>query len=408
MGSEQLPHLQLEEQPTKRSKKAMFMIAVFSFLLLSLPVSLYLVQNQQQISSRAALEEKVIFEDSISLSTPTETVGINQNIPVDIIIRSDSNSVNLAQIKLQFNPSLVKVSEIVTNPAQTANKVFFGKYWLSKGYDNDKGEINLISGTPTPGIKTEPGGATFLLAQIRFVTLSEGETAISLSPETSLLTNSGSTPSTISQKNINLNIRRDAALPNSANTGFTGKVQTKYSEMQPSSEIKNQVNLISPVAGEVFFYFRPIDIKWNASGESIKSLTLFLNGEPFGIIAENIPNTGVFTWTPSLSIPLPMVIPENTYSLQLTTILKDGQSSSSEVSSPFGLISNPNGKTVAGGAVSLKETSGLTKEDASRMLEKWGSEVSAENTLDLNGDTVVNYLDWYLLRKALFVKDQVY
>ncbi len=406
MGSEQLPHLQLEEQPAKRSKKAMFVIAVFSFLLLSLPVSLYLVQNQQQFSSKAALEDQVVIENSINLITPAETVGINQNIPVDIVIRADSDAVNLAQVKLQFNPSLVKVSEIVTNPAQTANKVFFGKYWLSKGYDNDKGEINLISGTPTPGLKTEPGGAAYLLAQVRFVTLSEGETTISLSPESGLLTNTGSKPAVIAQKNINVSIRRDAALPNS-NTAFTGKLQSKYSEMQPSSETKNQINLLSPAAGEVFFYFRPVDIKWNASAESIKSLTLFLNGEPFGIIAENIPNTGNFTWTPSLSIPLPMVIAENTYSLQLTSVMKDGQTIISEVSPPFGLISNPNGKTVAAGQVALKPTSDLTKDDSSRMLEKWGSEVT-DSPLDLNGDTVVNYLDWYLLRKALFVKDQVY
>jgi hypothetical protein len=50
MGSEQLPHLNIEDNPNKQSKKKVFLIAVFSFLLLSLPLSVYLVQQQPKIS----------------------------------------------------------------------------------------------------------------------------------------------------------------------------------------------------------------------------------------------------------------------------------------------------------------------------------------------------------------------
>jgi hypothetical protein len=48
MGSEQLPHLNIEDNPTIPSKRKVFVIAIFSFLLLSLPVGVYLVQQQQQ------------------------------------------------------------------------------------------------------------------------------------------------------------------------------------------------------------------------------------------------------------------------------------------------------------------------------------------------------------------------
>jgi hypothetical protein len=62
MGSEQLPHLVIEDNPTIPSKKRVFLIAVFSFLLLSLPVGVYLVQQQQQLSSRASNDQPVALE----------------------------------------------------------------------------------------------------------------------------------------------------------------------------------------------------------------------------------------------------------------------------------------------------------------------------------------------------------
>lgn len=407
MGSVELPHLHLEEQPAKRSKKALFAIAVFSFLLLSLPVGLYLVQRQQQLASKASLDTNVVLEDSISLQAPIQTAGVNQKIPVDIIIRSDSNFVNLADVKLQYNPSVVKVSEIITSPAQASSRVFFGKYWLSKGFNNEKGEVHLVSGLPAPGLQTQPDGSAYLLAQVQFVTISEGQTEISVSPDSSLFANSDAAKLNIARKNLKLSISQDAALPNSGDTNFEGRFLAKFAEMQPSSAIKNQISILSPSAGEVFFYFRPVEITWSASAEEIKFITLILNGEPYGIIAQNIPNTGRFTWTPSLSIPLPMVVPQNTYALQITSRLKDGQEVLSEVSGPFGLISNPDGKIVSSAASSINPTDSLGISDSSLMLRAWGTDQSG-SPLDLNRDNMINYLDWYLLRKELFVKDEVY
>jgi hypothetical protein len=409
MGTEQLPHLNLEDNPSQPSKKRVFLIAIFSFLILSLPVTVFLVQQQQQLSSQASVEETLNPENGIMLQSPAQTVGVNQQISVDVVIRADSSEVNLAQVKLQFNPSIIKVVELITNPAQTDSQVFFGKYWMSKGFDNTSGVVELTAGTPSPGIKTEPGGATYLLAQVHFITLAEGQTEISLTPDSSLLANSDSSPVQLNNQNLPLSISRDGSLTTSqTQTDLNSRILSRYSEMQPSSQVKNQVVITSPSSGEVFFYFRPLEITWNAVAESIKTVTLYLNGEQYGIIAENIPNNGRFTWTPSLSIPLPMLVPENTYALKITSLVNSVEESTSEISNPFGLIPDPAGKTVSSDSAKLKQPSNLTINDSSKMLSRWGEKLQQEDQLDLNGDWMINFLDWYLLRRELFVKDLVF
>lgn len=405
----ELPHLALEESPSKPSKKKIFFVAVFSFLLLAMPVTVFLVQQQQQLSSQASQEQQVESITGISLSTQSQDVGINQEVPVDILVRSDSQRINLASVKIQFNPSVVKIKELITNTSQSGGKVFFGKYWLSKGYDNSKGEISLVSGSARPGIKTVPGGQPHLLAQVRFVTLTPGNADISIMPESSLLSNDSNNPVEAEKNSLSLTVSTGASLPRSGDASPSAQIfQNRYSEMQPSSQNPNQIVVTRPKQGEVFFYFRPVEIAWNISSEAVKSIVLFLNGEPFGMIAENLQAANNFSWTPSQSIPLVMIVPENTYTLQITTRSRDGKDNVSAESEPFGLISNPSGKTVASGNTTAKGSGDLGVNDSSRILSRWGEVLNTDDPLDLNGDLAVNYLDWYLLRKALFVKDLVY
>lgn len=409
MGSAQLPHLNIEDNPDKPNKKKLFLIAVFSFLLLSLPVGVYLLQQQQQLSSKASNDPPLELEKSISLLSPTQVVGIGQVIPVDVVIKSDNQFVNLASVKLQFNPSKIKVVELITNTSQSQNKVFFGKYWLSKGYDNEKGEVSLIAGVPKPGIQTSPGNQTFLLAQVRFVTLVEGAGEITISPSAKLVANSDNRSIQFSKTGLNLTIQKDAALPKAEGSQvFSGQLLPRFVEMQPSSAVKDQISLSSPKAGDVFFYFRPVELLWNGATQQIKSLVLYLNGEPYGVVAENLPNNSAYTWTPSLSVPLTMIVPENSYSFQIISQTRDGKEAKSDPSAPFGIISDPNGKVISSQSAQLKQTDQLTTDSSSQMLSRWGEKLTAEEDLDLNGDLVINYLDWYLLRRALFVKDLVY
>jgi hypothetical protein len=177
--------------------------------------------------------------------------------------------------------------------------------------------------------------------------------------------------------------------------------------MQPSSAIQDQIVELSPRAGEVFFYFRPLDLKWSGEAEKIKSLILYLNGEPYGVIAENLPNNGSYTWTPSLSIPLPMVIPENTYSFQIVSLTRNNQENKSTATMPFGIISDPNGK-ITPPDFQPKTAETLTIDSASEILSRWGEKLTEDSALDINNDWVINYLDWFLLRKNLFVKDLVF
>jgi hypothetical protein len=268
--------------------------------------------------------------------------------------------------------------------------------------------VTLIVGAPKPGVQTKPGNQGLLLAQIRFLTIAEGDADITLTPESAMYTNLDNSKSQSVKNSLVLNIQKEAALPGSGQqNAFSGTILPRYAELQPSSTVKEQVIQTSPKAGEVFFYFRPVELSWSGGTASeIKSLILYLNGEPYGVVAENLPNNGSYTWTPSLSIPLPMVVPENTYSFQIVSQNKN-QENKSDPALPFGIISDPNGK-ITPSNFQPKNADSLTPESGSMMLSRWGERLSIDSDLDLNNDWVINYLDWYLLRKALFVKDLVY
>lgn len=408
MGSDNLPHLMIEDEPDKRSKKALFGIAVLSFLLLALPITLFLVQTNQQLFSKAATPVAPAFEKSIRLSTNGTTFGVGQQVPIDVVIRTDNEYANLASVVIRFDPEVVKVSEVITNPSQGGSSVFFGKYWLSKGFDNDQGMINLISGTPKPGVKTDPSDSSpLLLAQIHFMAVGEGDANITVDPASAIYDNSTNSPETTSDGGLRLAIHSDASLPTGQKTATAdANLVGRFSELAQSNQ-DQKVLLTSPFAGQVFFYFRPVDINWTASADVVKSITLLLNNEPFGVIAQNIPNSGHYVWTPSTSVPVPMVTSVNTYSLQITASTKQGDIQSTSIL-PFGLISNPEGKITATDSAQFKTPDNPQIADASKIFSNWGSELNTDSPLDLNGDWNINYLDFYLLRKALFVKDLVF
>ena len=69
--------------------------------------------------------------------------------------------------------------------------------------------------------------------------------------------------------------------------------------------------------GEVFYYFRPLNVQWRGQADLIKSITLYKNGEPFVEIAQNVINQGSFNWTPSLTIPAPYITPQNSFSIEI-------------------------------------------------------------------------------------------
>lgn len=83
-----------------------------------------------------------VFAADIKISPAGGTYGVNKNFSVNILIDTAGSSINAAEAKLKFDPSVIKVQSI-----SKASSIF--SFWLVEpSFDNNAGTIDLIGGTP--------------------------------------------------------------------------------------------------------------------------------------------------------------------------------------------------------------------------------------------------------------------
>jgi hypothetical protein len=387
-----LPHLVVEDP--KRTKAGLAAIAVVSFLMLSIPIGVYLIGSPQRFFSQASQDEVQNPQSSIELKAEKSNVAAGDEFIVVVEVRSDIDYINLAQARISYDPKSIAALEVMTG-VNEVEEGYFVKEWLSQGFDNNRGQVILVGGVGTPGIVTKPDEEPRVLAKLRFVALKEGEASLSLD-EATLIKNSDNTNSLKTKKNTLISVRGGDAsgigeIP-ATNVGTTAS---------------GTIELLKPQTGEVYFYFRPLEIQWKANVERISSINLAINGEDFANIASDIPNTGTFSWTPSATIPSPYITTSNKFTILIEGKTKDGKIHKTQESQPFGLVTSQNSKLVSTSSGLMKESVNGEISDGSKILSNFGLRSKGNEVLDLNGDEVFNGLDLGLLRKALLVKDLV-
>lgn len=144
---------------------------------------------------KASLSKPTGPETSFTLVGPSGcTAGIlciiyGQHAPeeeftVKLYARSDIETANLFTAKMTFPKDLVVVKEI-----QIESEGSFIKNWVENFYDNNTGDISLVGGVPSPGLQTQTGGESSLMATIVFRAKAIGKGTVAFTDSSAILSN---------------------------------------------------------------------------------------------------------------------------------------------------------------------------------------------------------------------------
>lgn len=181
-------------------KKKAFLVGFIILLLVAIPVTLFLVQKQQELRTRAEPATTITFDPT------TTTVGINDTFNLNVVLNTGPNSVSTAEIHLTFDPAKLEATRIVagsfmphaiveSTPDNTAGRAFIAVDTLGAGAGTSDVPFTKQSTGPQPvavitfKAKAETGTAP---TQIGFSqeTKAFGETSGTLEPTSVIITSS--------------------------------------------------------------------------------------------------------------------------------------------------------------------------------------------------------------------------
>lgn len=383
-----IPHFYVDQKRSSPLKVGL--IILVSFLILSIPVGVYFTNQSTNFLPKASEKSTVkTLEAGIFASASTTNLNMNQEFKVDINFNSELDEVNLVKAKLNFTRESLEVVRIERSPS-------FAKQWFEFTYDNNKGAVFLMAATPNPGLKTSKNSPYLNLATVVFKTIKPDLANVSFDEQNSGLYRNSDNSNILKKVNIlTLNIN------------FAQISQTKK-QNQPNREIPLQIN--SPVGGETYSFYEPIQISWNPKGVSkILAVSLFMNGENFGRIASNLdPKLTSYPWKPEDTLLLPYITPQNSFQISITAVSNDGKVMTGISDGPFGISADS--RSVNTSTTSAEENSiqadlngdnSIDASDASILFSNFGLQNPKNQNSDINRDGKVGEIDFWLMRKIL-------
>ncbi len=180
----------MEEQPAAgfslKNKKTIIGLVAMVFLLISIPVAVFLAQQKQVFKPKASEIAPISGpEESFTLMGPYAT-QVGTSLRVLVAVKSDIDAANLFAAKLKFPVDLLQVSFIETE----ATNAGFISNWVEKTFNNQTGEVSLVGGVPNPGYQTDPNNPPSTMVTIDFKTLKEGTGAIAFDADSAIYRNS--------------------------------------------------------------------------------------------------------------------------------------------------------------------------------------------------------------------------
>lgn len=186
------------------SGKKLFLFGFIALLLVGIPVSVYLLQQQQEVRSRAEKATILTFSPESSAAAPI-TKSVGDDIPLDIMIDPGKNLVSFVKLEIQYDPD--KIATASSNAFQ-ANTTVFPSVLEGPVYTPGKISVTLSVGPdPTKAIQTKVKAATVSFKAIgntgagtpTLVTYSATTQALSIGPNDQASENvlASATPATI-------------------------------------------------------------------------------------------------------------------------------------------------------------------------------------------------------------------
>lgn len=142
------------------SRKRIFLIGFALLLLIGIPVTIYLVQKQQEVRSHAEKSTNLTFSPTSSATAPIQK-NVGDSIPLDIMVDPGKNLVSFVKLEIQYDPD-----KLATTGATTfqANTVAFPSVLEGPIYAPGKISVTLSVGPdPTKAIQSAVKAATITL-----------------------------------------------------------------------------------------------------------------------------------------------------------------------------------------------------------------------------------------------------
>ncbi|MBI2022681.1 hypothetical protein HYS97_02445 [Candidatus Daviesbacteria bacterium] len=378
-------------------KKFVFSVALFSFFMLVVPLGVYLVSQQTNLTPQAKVTKPSNLPNVMSLirSEPK-----NGQIEVLWEVSPQSEEANLITAEITFPSDILEVKSINTKIDDKLEKK-----WLRKDFDQAQGKIELAVGVPAPGLKTAAQQKQ-TLAKIVFKLNAEGTASIDFD-NAHIFANS-TNKDILSQKNnaqaIKILYKNVALLPKCEVRPACLDLEKpcKISEPKEGWCPKSaNVSIKSPAGGEVYSFSEPIDIEWDLQGIDRVLLTLYLNDRILGKIASVGAEEGSFKWDPLKSIRPSLLNSSNTFRIGISDIPGDFE----VISDPFSIVLEEGEQPLSRiearksvGQADLNRDGKVNYVDLSIILSEFGKK-KPEN--DLNSDGVINEIDLWIFNSLL-------
>jgi hypothetical protein len=140
----------------KFTAKKLFLFGFLAILLVGIPVTVYLVQQQQVQRSRAAKATVLTFTPDSSASAPIQK-QVGDTIPLDIMVNPATNLVSFVKVEINYDPDKLATA----SPAFQPNTLAFPSVLEGPIYSPGKIAVTLSVGPdPTKAIQTLTKAAT--------------------------------------------------------------------------------------------------------------------------------------------------------------------------------------------------------------------------------------------------------
>ncbi|OGE16191.1 hypothetical protein A3F00_03295 [Candidatus Daviesbacteria bacterium RIFCSPHIGHO2_12_FULL_37_11] len=174
---------------------------IFILAVTSLPLRNQLEQLYPKKESKAVSD---LTGATFSLGTQTIDVVEGQQIPVDILVRTDTHKANLFSVKLNYDKDKLEVLSIDTTGS-------FITTWVERVFDNTLGKASIIGGVPKPGFSTT--GTDAAMARLIFRAKVPGSAQISYDINSAIYRNTDNVNFLTSTTGLTLNIQTTVPTP---------------------------------------------------------------------------------------------------------------------------------------------------------------------------------------------------
>jgi hypothetical protein len=148
------------------------------------------------LAAAFSIDRSLLYNHSLSIQKPPYTIynstlildpsfavwsrSSEQRVAIDVL--TGGEAINAVQIDLTYDPARIRVADIITADSFCAPEMF-----LEKSIDNERGEVRVVCGLPSPGFSGLSGNVVTLGLQ----PLKEGDMTLHFSTDTQILANDG-------------------------------------------------------------------------------------------------------------------------------------------------------------------------------------------------------------------------